>query len=116
MSIRNRNAQQCPCSTNKRKPPRRLAGYLDSSGNYQDGTNPDPTYGGTIPAADIAPPAYAPQAGYDALGRLITPAITPATTAPALSTTWILGAALAAFVVAELFAEGQNEARRWSRK
>jgi len=30
-----------------------LTGYIDATGNYQDGTNPDPTYGGTV-----APPDY----------------------------------------------------------
>jgi hypothetical protein len=39
----------------------RLAGYLDTSGNYQSGTNPDPTYGGTVTAPD-----YLPQ---DAIGQ-----------------------------------------------
>jgi hypothetical protein len=43
--IRNKRCN-CPGKVN------RLAGYLDASGNYQDGTNPDPTYGGTVTAGD----------------------------------------------------------------
>jgi hypothetical protein len=48
-------APPCAC------PRPRLAGYLDNSGNYQSGTNPDPTYGGTVTAPD-----YLPQ---DAIGQ-----------------------------------------------
>jgi hypothetical protein len=28
--------------------PARLAGYIDASGNFQEGANPDPSYGGTL--------------------------------------------------------------------
>jgi hypothetical protein len=37
----------CPCQARARSRAR-IAGYLDASGTYQDGTNPDPSYGGTL--------------------------------------------------------------------
>lgn len=82
--IRNRaRACKCPpplgCSCHGSSPPR-LAGYLDSGGTYQTGTNPDPTYGGTVPAPDLYNPSTpVTWTGYDANGNWIGVTTDPAT-------------------------------------
>jgi len=57
----------------------RLAGYLDAAGEYQAGTNPDPTYGGTtiapdyLPAGAIGQPYSDPYAPGQALNQAAAP-------------------------------------------
>jgi hypothetical protein len=54
----------------------RLAGYLDAGGNYQDGTNPDPTYGGTVlpgdPITAQPPPSTSDSSGWTKIFTTIT--------------------------------------------
>jgi hypothetical protein len=61
----------------------RLRGYIDAGGTYQDGANPDPTYGGTVPPPSYVPAGnpgdYAPEAGYDRNGNFIGLDINPKT-------------------------------------
>jgi len=76
--IHNKSTAAPPCACHRPRP--RLAGYLDVEGNYQTGTNPDPTYGGTVTAPDYLPAAAIGQPYSDpyAPGGSLNPAVAPA--------------------------------------
>lgn len=113
-----------PCACDRLAPSRgRLSGFLDSSGTYQDGTNPDPSYGGTLqnpPDAVLGPidPATGQYTSvYGAQPNTTTPVFPIATTTAdkpqaAASFGWLIVAAVGALAVFSVADSGSTKGRR----
>jgi hypothetical protein len=100
----------CPCQLRARSRAR-LAGYLDANGNFQDGPNPDPSYGATLtspPDAVLGPIDAGGQYAsvYGAQPNATTPLFPQAPSSPAApwsGTAWAIVAAVGALAVFSVF-------------